>query len=546
MRIAVLGIFVAALGWAQSGRVEGRVESSVNHAPVASASLHLHALGYRGPQYTAVTAADGSFMIDQVRPGTYVLTGTAEGFLRANYGVRFLSNGQPLRVEAGELMHLTFGLTPAASISGRVVADTGGPVEFEVEALRWRWNGDLLRKVPARAARVRTSGDGQFQIVNLEPGRYYLAISNVEESPMRLTRGRPAPRIPVTYFPGKFEIGQATPIDLAPGDAATGLDFSVGPKSGVPGELVKIRGKMADNYSFRTLSYVEVQLIDSSGQKQTKISEDGSFEFSAPPGRYTILARDNSPSGHLVGRTDISAGEHGTENLRLDLRAGAEIRCRIERELPRRAVHDVAQAVPEDATLHASVLLRSAEGLPLSAMAASGRIVGDPYLRDIAPGRYWVDVSGLPAGFYVKRIRYGGQDVTDQPIRIAPDRGDGTRLEILLSNRTYELRGTVSGALPVAQVFLAAAHSAEPANRLMLGTLSNPDGTFHFKDVPPGDYIVLAFEDIAPGLGEDPGFRALFADRVAEVAVGAGEIGPVEVHPVEKSRSLAAERAGAW
>jgi hypothetical protein len=550
MRFAVL-LALALSANAQTGRVEGVVENSVDGTGIPHASLYLRASASRGPQYTASSDNEGRFVLDQIRPGTYVLTGAADGFLRANYGVRFIANGQPLRIDPGEPIRLTFALTPQASISGRLITGSSDTMlsEFEVEAFRWKWSDDAGRRLPARIARVRTGPDGRFHLPNLEPGRYYLSVQNAPSSATRITRGRPPLRIPVMYYPGRFEISEAAPIDLAAGVAATGVDVRLATEEQAARELVKIRGKVADNYSFRSLSLLTVELVDATSLRQTVLVDDGSFEFSATPGRYTIVARDNSPSGHLVGRLDISVGDHGMDNVRLFLRAGADIPCMIRREVPHSDVHDVAVSAAQNSAMKGLVTLRSAEGLPLNGVSGAD-VSGEPYLRDVAPGRYWVEVNQLPAGYYVKWIHFAGQDGTDQPIRVDTNAAVQPHLEILLANKTYEVSGTVVGAgsqvLPVAQVFLAPADASGRLNRLVRGTLANPDGTFHLGNVPPGDYLVLAFEDIAPNLGQDPGFRALFADSTTPVSVGAGPPRSIAVGAVSKDRALAAERSGKW
>jgi hypothetical protein len=239
------------------------------------------------------------------------------------------------------------------------------------------------------------------------------------------------------------------------------------------------------------------------------------------------------------------------DNLRVDLRAGAGIRCQIRREVPRGDVHDLAVHVSQNSAMKATVILRSAEGLPLDGVVATDSTLGEPYLRDIAPGRYWVDLTGLPSGYYVKRIHYGDQDALDRPIRITSTNGaTQPALEVLLSSNTYDVSGTVVGAsssaLHAAQVFLAPLESGASINRLMRGTLTKSDGTFELRNVPPGDYSIVAFEDVAPGLGEDPGFRALFADTASPVGVGSGASRNITVRAVPKERALAAERAGSW
>ena len=60
------------------------------------------------------------------------------GFLRGNYGARFLANGEPIRLRAGEKRLLRLALTPRSAISGRVLDSDGGPLP-NIEVAAWRW-----------------------------------------------------------------------------------------------------------------------------------------------------------------------------------------------------------------------------------------------------------------------------------------------------------------------------------------------------------------------------------------------------------------------
>jgi hypothetical protein len=56
-----------------------------------------------------------------------------------------------------------------------------------------------------------------------------------------------------------------------------------------------------------------------------------------------------------------------------------------------------------------------------------------------------------------------------------------------------------------------------PVASLFQVTKSATGGAFTFHGVPPGDYYVLAWEDVEPGAYLDPEFRKRFGSEKAEV-----------------------------
>jgi hypothetical protein len=167
-------------------------------------------------------------------------------------------------------------------------------------------------------------------------------------------------------------------------------------------------------------------------------------------------------------------------------------------------------------------MLRSVDGGLSRAIAATQDLPGGPLrLRDIPPGSYWVDVTNLPAGFYIKSIRFGEQDVTTVPLKVSQG-GAEPQLEVRLSDRTATLSGVVVGSNggPVQVMLAPASRELDRVARLVKGPVSATGGTFRFEGVAPGKYVVLAFEDAEPGWAEDPEFRAGFLGSATEVELG--------------------------
>jgi Carboxypeptidase regulatory-like domain len=548
MKYLLCLLTLASAAMAQTARIEGQVQDSLSAKPLARALLRLRASSslVRGPQFSVMSEPDGTFSFDRVPPGVYVLRGEADGYLSANYGVRFIASGEPIHVNPGETIKLDLSLKPRSSISGQARDEEGNPLaNLEVQTLQWRWNPEADRRQLSRVARTRTAEDGTFRIANLSAGSYYLSAGGQSSAPQggRQDRGRPASLFPLTYYPEALEAARATVIELHVGESATGKNLRMRRSS-----LAKLRGKVVNGYSFQPVGILTVDLIslsDPAAARQTETVDGGSFEFArVVPGRYTILARDNSPAGHLVARLDTAVEDHDVNNLRVELRAGLDIKCIVRKEVPRMEVHDVAERSTGDSAVKATVIFRSAEGLPLSAVATEESPGAGPRLRNVAPGRYWADLAGLPPGYFIKWIHLGNRDVTSSSFQLEVD--NSAVLEVLLSNRPATLTGKVNSTR-ITQVYLSPANPRMVSvRRLLRGTLSAADGSFRFADVTPGDYVVLALEDAAPGLVEDPGFRAEFSSYAVPAAVVAGATQTLAVEPVPTAFVRAVEQANNW
>jgi hypothetical protein len=97
-----LGAFAPLVALAQNGAVTGTVTDPDGN-PVAAAAVTL--TGVDGPSHSAVTAADGTFLLQELASGTYAVKATAPGFAAFD--------SPAVAVAVGRTTHLTLRLTLA-------------------------------------------------------------------------------------------------------------------------------------------------------------------------------------------------------------------------------------------------------------------------------------------------------------------------------------------------------------------------------------------------------------------------------------------------
>ena len=112
-------------------------------------------------------------------------------------------------------------------------------------------------------------------------------------------------------------------------------------------------------------------------------------------------------------------------------------------------------------------------------------------------GPQLITVTGLPRNYYVKRVKYGTEDITDTPFDF---KGAGTpqALEILLSNRGAFLTGIVLDDQgnraddTVVLAFSADRTRWRTAAAVAVRLLVPPPGPYTAGPLRPGDYFVVA------------------------------------------------------
>jgi hypothetical protein len=141
-------------------------------------------------------------------------------------------------------------------------------------------------------------------------------------------------------------------------------------------------------------------------------------------------------------------------------------------------------------------------------------------------GKRRVILSGLPSGWTMKAIRIGANDVADTGYEFGKD--DVTNVEIVVTNRTTSLSGTVKGDNNApAPDYVVLAFATDQAfwhqGSRRLGT-ARPDqnGTYRLRNLPPGSYYVVALDSMPEEFGDPEMFERLKVDA-KRATLGEGE-----------------------
>jgi len=217
----------------------------------------------------------------------------------------------------------------------------------------------------------------------------------------------------------------------------------------------------------------------------------------------------------LIGRTVVQVADQDVDAVQVPLSEGAVVTGTVR----------IAGDDPGKPSPWPSLALAPAESQMEEEMAAEVRPDGKFRIDHILPSRYSVRVSGLSDDLYVKAIRFEGRDITGEDLNLSS--GVGGTLEVLLSPGAAAISGVVRGAGGEA--------AAGATVQVCLGddtvkyVRSDENGEYTVGGLAPGDYRVLAWEEVDAGLALDPAFRARFDAQTASVKAAAAGHSSAEV-----------------
>jgi hypothetical protein len=317
-------------------------------------------------------------------------------------------------------------------------------------------------------------------------------------------------------------VTDAQRVKVVAGQEAAAIDFSL-----VPGRTAAISGTVIA-VDGAPLGGAEVVL-----RQEMMGPLGGSVGFpgrarAAPDGTFKLV---NVAPGEYIVEATGTAGDRGSESASMNLAVlGPDIEELILRAdagglVAGRVVTDSGDALPS-ATLRVTTQSATFDrsNAPLSPVEDGLAGPDGRFIRRGLTGPAFVRISGLPSGWWLKRIQIGDREMTDIPIEIRagqtlPD------ITVVISKRLAAIGGTVTDAQgrpadgPVVLFPADAAKWREAAGSLRS---ARPDqaGGYRFDNVRPGDYLIAALEQMEPWQVNDPEFLATLRDRATRVTVG--------------------------
>jgi hypothetical protein len=477
---------------------------------------------------TASTGSDGKFEIRDLPAGSYTINLTRSGYLRLSYGQK--RPGDPagrLEVTDGQVVSdLNFALPRMSVISGRVFDEVGEPIAgVSVMPLQARFFEGKRKLVPLGGIAL-TDDTGQYRLLALEPGEYYVMATARETWESDTTPKETLAFVP-TYFPSVTAPATAQRVKVAAGQEASGTDVAL-----VPGKVLRITGTahsstgaplvgqtISPGQSFRSPS----GFMSMWGSEGTKVAADGTFTLrNLPPGEYQVSVR-LPPVGDAPAEsafTTVTLSGTDVEGVALTTSAGGQVSGRI--------VFDRA-ATPPFPTSRFRVA-----GRPLTPQMGAppgqdnGRVREDwSFTLTGLIGANRITLGTLPPGWAVKSIEHNGRDVADTPIEFSSgERFDDVTITLTdrfptLNGVTTNQRGAPADAMAI--VFADDATKWLEDARMVRAVRSDTAGVFKVRALPPGDYLAIALDYVVDGDWNDPQYLESLRNQAERLTVREGE-----------------------
>lgn len=358
------------------------------------------------------------------------------------------------------------------------------------------------------------------------------------------------------FFPGTTLATGASTITVGPAEEKPGLDVQL---QLVP--LGTITGFVMGDP--RAVQATTVELADSNSglpglsAKTARPAADGKFTFTGvAPGQYTLTAKsggntmmsfdngggsmrmtfvtqqvDGGPMGRGAGpggpaappqwaKAEVNVEGRAKNEVTLSLQPGMSVSGQVRFE--------GTGAAPTDFSSMKVLLASAVQGGVMSGSSfANVDSDGRFKVSDVMPGRYKVTITP-PRGWRAKTIDVDARDTLDFMLDVKAGE-DIVNATAIFTNKPAEVSGTLqdSTGKPTSDytiiLFAAEQKYWTPQSRRIVSTRPSTDGKFSFRDLPAGDYKLIALDDAEPDSWFDVNFLRQILGPAMSVTIVEGE-----------------------
>ena len=495
--------------------IDGTVVDAKLGKPVKDVTLLAALATGGGTPASTKTDETGHFQLKNLAAGSYLLIADHPRYARQTYGSRNgLLGGTPLTLTISqELKEITFKIQPNAVASGRVLDEDGEPMpSVMVAALRGIYSKGKRQYLPLGTG--MTNDLGEYRIANMAAGRYLISATRMNQnaSNTKSPEGEPEKTYVTTYYPNAIEASGAAPVDVTAGGDVGGMDIRMAKV-----KSVRLKGKVVgaptdQEITIRAIPKDAGLIAIITGQRSQVKKADGTFEMvGITPGSYTLRVSDPSGMKPMGAGVQIQVGDRPIESMVVEVTSATEAA----------GVVVVPKNVPGNDKVSlkgARVILESVEGLvivpPNTTVAEDGAFT----LKDVPPDKYFVRLMNGPPAAFVETAKLGAQEMGDQGLDLSVT-GQG-KIEIRLNPCGAQVDGIVRGQddNPISGVTVALIPDSK--KYLLYQTIfTDQNGAFSFKGITPGDYKVLAWEEVETNAFQDPEFVKPFLGKAESVSL---------------------------
>jgi hypothetical protein len=512
----------------KAASVAGIVTRDGTGEPIPDVQVTATASSPEGAPKSATSDAEGRFVISDLAPGRYTINAVRTLFVRARRNSASLS----VNLTADEhLRALNIRLQPTAVISGRIFDENRQPLRaVRVEALYYQYRDGV--RVLSVVGQGQSDDRGEYRVFNLQPDTYYVRAA---------LPGSGAQTAAAIYYPGAVDSLDAVALKAGPGAELNAVDLSF---TGAQTYSVRFKivssSPIAANPLLRFVAVRTDRANPVSVSAQPESLGDSTYRISnLAPGAYDIYVQSRpGPTDvqkiYQSGRMSVNVGKEDSVAGTVALRPAGTLVARL---IPTESL-----AVTVNPSV-AAILLRPMDGLPTD-FSTNSRSLGGSATEDgvftipnVINGRFRVEVTGLPANVYLTGARYGAADVLDTGMNIDADPQGPLELFLGGAGSVGSVEGVVRDKdeqpVPDSVVALIPAPNRRGNPTAFKTATTDQLGLFSIRGVLPGDYTVLAWDDIEAGAYQNPDFLKDFEKRGSRITVERGGSNSLSIRVIQ-------------
>lgn len=456
--------------------ISGTVVNRVTGKPLNGS--HVGLVGARVDP--VVTGPDGRFEFTGLKAGKYGLNAERTGFVRQSYQQRSLAVNLSTGIVTGEhesTENLVFGLIPGGVIAGTVTDTRGNPVPG-MRVLAYRVVGFGAERHAETAFHYAVTDDrGEYRMPALAAGSWVLAFTGWTTQTAPLPSVMPE-AFPTTYFPGTTDPARAAAVSVEAGKEVR-ADAVL-----MPVAAVQVSGQvLLPNLSAG--SFVDLTTAGPLGSEpgivKTRVTGNRFIFTGIPGGHYILILTDDQNR-----RTARRAFDVGSSDVTVNI--GETPLARVSEKVE-------VRGTPESPNSPTMVRLYSKEGMQgVRTLDDDGRAS----IAALQPGQYQVLVTKGPP-LTVLSMTVQGATQSGGVVNI-PETGEVSLSIVADATAARDVAGRVVRAeKPEGGLLAILVPSKNPENlTLYRFDQSDSDGTFTWRAVPPGEYLMFAFEHGEP------------------------------------------------
>ena len=505
-RLCLLGILISGFasgqqpsGAPETGTLEGKVINAQNGRAVPRATVVLRNL--KKVSARSVRAdGQGHFIARNVDPGPYRLSAEHASYFSGSRHQVF-----SYRVDLGpgeQQGNIVLSLQPAAVVTGQITDENSEPLEnvqIGLFSRTYRGGRMMLEAVGGAVSDDR----GIYRIFDVRPGTYTLAAevqpaAQASSNPGSTQSQDAPPESDIAYqsafYPQTTDLLQSHTLAIRGGDE-THADFVF-----VSRPSVSIRGRVVNGVTGNVEPNANVTVLWTEYLENTgsiaKTGGNGRFEVRGlAPGTYTLRAAFARDGIAYTAQSRVEVGSGGLENVTLEAVPDTAINGHVHVELDEQTLRSPQRVQIEFQSNTSPAHASAAAGRPPGSAAASHDLAFSTRLR---PGdEYTITARGLPQNFYLKSVRVNGERLDPAKVSVSDQSAD---VDLVISSSGGYVEGLViddsGNPYAAASVVLIPEESRRDDASLFRSASSDKNGHFQIRGVPPGNYELLAFDDV--------------------------------------------------